>query len=80
MKQLFIAKPRARSEIIDRARVEPGLTLHDNNPYSLTLQIRTRTKKQGRMSLCSLTKADCLELALRLLEFSRDLEIEGGAS
>lgn len=77
MNQFIIHNAYAESRVIERELVDKtGLTLHGNNPYTLMLQIRTRTEKQGRMATCALTKAQCLELAAKLQEFSIGLDYE----
>jgi hypothetical protein len=80
MTPVFIPNRFARSDVIERAYVdEPGLSVYRSSPYCVVLQVRTRTPKQGRISLVCLTREDCELLAERLTQAAAELEIEEAA-
>jgi len=69
--ELFLNLPFADSKPIERRSIEEkGLRIYHSAPGTLTVQIRTATGKEGRISHVLLNRDLALTVARRLLRFA----------
>lgn len=73
--QILIKSRYANSRAIDIWNVldNEGLRVYRDSPFSITIQVRTSTPKQGRISGMSVTAAQAREIADYLLRKADEL-------
>lgn len=76
--QLFYPNQYADSRPIDLSHVldNVGLRVYRDSPFSITVQVRSRTQAQGRVSTTRITRQQALELAAYLTRKAEELRDE----
>jgi hypothetical protein len=76
--QILLNKPYAESRVISPKHpvpdeVDQALRIYRDSPFTITLQVRTRTGKQKRISQCTVTKQQAKDIAAYLLRVAEGL-------
>jgi hypothetical protein len=81
MTEILLKKPYAESRVISPKHPVPdefdqALRIYRDSPYTIMLQVRTRTGKQKRISSCTVTKQEAKDIAAYLLQTAEGLNEE----
>lgn len=76
--QILYRSKYARSNTVDLPTIldNEGLRVYRDSPYSIHVQVRTRTEKQGRISGLSISRKQALDLAEYLTRKAAELRDE----
>jgi len=78
--QILINSKYAYSRVIDKASTQgnKGLRVYRDTPFTIHVQVRTSTDKQGRISGLSVTRQQAIEIAEYLLRKAEELSNDPG--